>query len=81
MKTAISLPDELFYVIERYAVKHGLSLNELYIAAVKEFIEKKKKKRLTNITQKINKLCNNIDTSLNPQIKAASKRILLDSEW
>lgn len=81
MKTAISLPDELFYVVERYAVKNGLSINELYVVALKEFIERKKKSRFKNITLKINEVCNNLDTSLTPQIRTASKRILIDSEW
>jgi len=79
MKTAISLPNKLFYFAEKYAVKHGLSRSELYATAVSEFIGKKRKEK--DITQRINKICDNIDTSLNPQIKTASKRILTDSEW
>lgn len=81
MKTAISLPDELFHNVERYAVKNELSINELYVLALKEFIEKKRKIRFKNITQKINDVCNNLDTSLSPQIRTASKRTLMDSEW
>jgi len=81
MKTAISMPDELFHVAERYAEKNGLSISELYIAAVSEFIGRKKKKDKKDITQRINEICNNIDTSLSPQIRTASKRILLESEW
>ena len=81
MKTAISMPDELFHVAERYAEKNGLSISELYVAAVSEFIGRKKKKDKKDITQRINEICNNIDTSLSPQIRTASKRILLESEW
>ena len=78
MKTAISLPDKLFYIAERHAKEHGLSRSELYATALNVFLEKNRTK---DITQRINKVCNKIDTSLNPQIKAASKRVLLDSEW
>ena len=78
MKTAISLPNELFYLAEKYAEKHGLSRSELYATAVSDFIEKKKEK---DITQRINEICGNIDTSLNPQIRVAGRRILSDSEW
>jgi len=81
MKTAISLPDELFNIAERYAVKNGLSINELYVVALKEFIERKKKSRFKNITQKINDVCNNLDTSPTPQIRVAGKRTLVESEW
>ena len=78
MKTAISLPDKLFNVAEKYAKDHGFSRSKLYAIAIREFIEKNKK---TDITQRINKVCENIDTSLDPQIKVASKRVLVASEW
>ncbi len=79
METAISLPNKLFYNAEKYAEKHGLSRSELYATAVSEFIQKKRIKK--DITQRINKICDTIDTSLNPQIKTASKWILTNSEW
>jgi len=78
METVISIPNELFNIVENYAENHGFSRNELYAVAISEFIGKKEKK---NIIQKINKVCDNIDTSLNPQVKVAGKRILLDSKW
>ncbi len=80
METAISLPNKLFYLAEKYAKKHGLSRNELYTAAVSEFIEKREKKK-EDITQKINEICDTADILPNPQISAASRRILRDSEW
>lgn len=81
MKTAISLPDKLFYIVERYAEKQGLSISELYLTAVSELIERNKKKERKGITRRINEVCDNINTSPNLQIRAASKRILSDSEW
>lgn len=78
MKTAISIPNKLFYIAENYAENHGFSRSELYSIAISAFIVKKEKR---NIIQKINKVCDNVDTSLNPQIKVASKRVLLDSKW
>ncbi|RLC05202.1 MAG: hypothetical protein DRI57_27735 [Deltaproteobacteria bacterium] len=81
METAISLPNRLFYIAEEYAEKHGLSRSELYAVAVSEFIEKREKKELIDITRKINEICDTADIPLNPQISAASRRILRDSEW
>ncbi|MBT3245121.1 MAG: ChpI protein [Bacteroidetes bacterium] len=81
METAISLPNKLFYMAEEYAEKHRLSRNELYATAVSEFIKKEKKIEKKFITQKINEVCDKIDTSLNPQSKVAAKRILVSSEW
>lgn len=39
MKTAISLPDEVFAAAERYAKQHGLSRSELYARALRRFLE------------------------------------------
>jgi len=81
METAISLPNRLFYIAEKYAEKHGLSRSELYAAAVIEFIEKREKKEKDDITRRINEICDTADISPDPQIIAAGRRILRDSEW
>jgi len=81
MKIAISLPNKLFYQAEKYAEKHGLTMNKLYATAISEFIKNEKKIEKNEITQRINEICDNIDTSLNPQIMIAAKRILSGSEW
>ncbi len=81
MKTAISLPDKLSNMAEEYAKEHGLTINDLYAIAVSEFIKKGKTIEKKDITKRINEICDNIDTSLNPQIKVAAKRILSGSEW
>ncbi len=81
MNTAISLPNKLYYVAEEYAEKHGLTRNELYTTADSEFIKKGDKREKKEITQRINEICDNVDTSLNQQIRVAAKRILSSSEW
>ncbi len=81
METAISLPNKLFYIAEKYAEKHGLSRNELYAAAISDFIEKRQEKEKNDITRRINEICDAVDTSLNPQISAASRRLLRNAEW
>lgn len=81
METAVSLPEQLFIRAEEYAKKHGLSRNELYVKAVSEYIRKKDKQEEKDIIQTINKMCDNFDTSLDPQMRAASKRTLSSSEW
>ena len=40
MKTAISIPDEVFEAADRTAKKLGVSRSELYATAVHEFIER-----------------------------------------
>lgn len=41
MKTAISLPDELFKEAEKYAKKHGLSRSELFANALQDFLRRR----------------------------------------
>lgn len=72
------MPDELFYIAERYAREHGFSRSALYAAAVSAFIEKNRKK---DITERINRVCDSAGTSPDPQIAAAARRVLSGSEW
>ena len=46
MKTAISIPDEIFREIERFSKEHRYSRSEVFVMAVKEFLEKLKSKEL-----------------------------------
>ncbi|CAN2042916.1 ChpI protein [Candidatus Magnetomoraceae bacterium gMMP-15] len=81
MKTAISLSNKLFYLTEEYAEKHGITRNQLFATAVRQFIKHQKKIEKKGITQKINDVCAIENTSLNPQIKIAAKQILVNAEW
>ncbi|QEN09154.1 ChpI protein [Oceanispirochaeta crateris] len=51
MKTAISIPDQLFNEAEVTAKQLGLARSQLYVKAIKEFIEHHNKDR---ITEKLN---------------------------
>lgn len=39
MKTAISIPDEIFRAADQYAKNHGFSRSKLYTEAVAQFLE------------------------------------------
>ena len=47
MKTAISIPDEIFEQAERAAQRLGVSRSELYAKAVREFIQRFQQENLT----------------------------------
>lgn len=47
MKTAISIPDTLFNEAEITAKQLGLARSQLYVKAIKEFIEQHNKDRIT----------------------------------
>jgi metal-responsive CopG/Arc/MetJ family transcriptional regulator len=53
MKTAISIPDGLFNDAEITAKQLGLARSQLYVKAIKEFIEHHNKDK---ITEKLNSL-------------------------
>ncbi len=46
MKTAVSIPDEVFKEVDKTAKKFNYSRSELFTIAVKEFLEKIKSKKL-----------------------------------
>ena len=48
MKTAISVPDEVFEAADRTAKKLGVSRSELYSTAVYEYIERHKFEEVTS---------------------------------
>ena len=53
MKTAISIPDEVFEAAEQVAKKLGMSRSELYTNAVREFAERY---RCDDVTQRLNEV-------------------------
>ena len=55
MKTAISLPDRVYFEAEETAQNLGVSRSTLYLNALIEYLKKNNRK---NITQKLNEVYN-----------------------
>ncbi|MDR3337617.1 MAG: ChpI protein [Treponema sp.] len=55
MKTAISLPDRVFYEAEEAAQIMGIPRSKLYLNALVEYLEKNNRKK---ITEKLNEVYN-----------------------
>ncbi len=53
MKTAISIPDEVFQAAEQAAKSLGVSRSELYATAVREFVERYRRE---DVTQKLDQV-------------------------
>jgi metal-responsive CopG/Arc/MetJ family transcriptional regulator len=53
MKTAISLPDQVFYEAEETAHYMGIPRSKLYLNALLEYLEKNNRKK---ITEKLNQV-------------------------
>ncbi len=78
MKTAISVRDNLFQRIEKYAKTTKMSRSQLFSEAVEEYLDKREQETLK---AKINEVCEKVDTSLNPFWKKKQSRILSKEKW
>lgn len=79
MKTAVSLPDKVFYKAEQLAKQLGVSRSEFYKNALESYLEQQDSRQA--IIDSINKVCDEIDTSLDPELAAYTKRKLAEVEW
>jgi metal-responsive CopG/Arc/MetJ family transcriptional regulator len=77
MKTAISIPDDLFVLADQFAKNFGMSRSEFYATAVRAFITSQKREPLTD---RINAACSKLDTTLPEDIAKMTRRKLLEVE-
>jgi metal-responsive CopG/Arc/MetJ family transcriptional regulator len=78
MKTAISLPDDLFMLADQFAKNLGISRSELYATAIRQFIIARQR---DDLTEKINAACAKLDTSLPEDLARLTRQRLLEVEW
>lgn len=78
MKTAISLPDDLFRAGDTLARRLKVSRSELYARALGEYLAKH---RADRITQRLNALYAEEDSTLDPSLGALQARSLQREEW
>jgi metal-responsive CopG/Arc/MetJ family transcriptional regulator len=78
MKTAISIPDELYQGAERLARRTKKSRSRLYGEALKEYLARHAP---DEVTEAMNRACAEIGQTRDPFISSAARRILESSEW
>ena len=78
MKTAVSIPDEVFEKVERLARREKRSRSEVFSAALKEYVARHAP---DEVTEAINRACDEIDEQTDEFTVAASRRILERTEW
>jgi predicted transcriptional regulator len=78
MKTAISLPDDIFDQAERLARNLDLSRSELYRRALEEYLARHVPER---VTWTLDALCEELDTRPDAFVSAAGRRVIDRAEW
>ena len=78
MKTAISVPDEVFQAADRTAKKLGVSRSELYSTAVYEYIERR---RIEDVTSRLNDLYAAEDSELDEHIGQMQSKSIRKEDW
>lgn len=78
MKTAISLPDELFAAADVLAERMGISRSKLFANAVAEFIAKHQGRR---VTAQLDAIYSETPVALDPALRGAQVRALGREEW
>jgi metal-responsive CopG/Arc/MetJ family transcriptional regulator len=78
MKTAISLPDDLFASAEALAERLGLSRSRLFATAVAEFVAKHQSRK---VTERLDAVYVAEPSTLDPEIRQAQRRRLPRDNW
>ena len=71
MKTAISIPDDLFLTVEEMAKKLNVSRSRFFAEAVKDYIAKQNNRELFKT---LNKVYSEIDTEQEVKLRKRSKK-------
>lgn len=78
MKTAISLPDDVFEDAEALARRLKMSRSALFAEAVAEYVARHAPEA---VTEELDRVADALDTRLDAPAAAAARRILRDTEW
>lgn len=78
MKTAVSIPDEVFEEAERLAVELQTSRSQLYSRALQEFVAWHAPDRLT---EAMNRVVDEVGPEIDEFSQRASRRVLEQVEW
>jgi len=76
MKTAVSLPDELFRQAEATAKQMRVSRSKLYAEAIAEFLDRRQ-----SVTEHLNEVYSKHESKLDPAIERAMLQTLAKVPW
>jgi metal-responsive CopG/Arc/MetJ family transcriptional regulator len=78
MKTAVSIPDEIFEEAERLAEQLRTSRSRLYSQALREFVQRHAPE---HVTESMNRVVDEVDADEDGFSQAAARRVMSKIEW
>jgi metal-responsive CopG/Arc/MetJ family transcriptional regulator len=78
MKTAVSIPDDVFEGAERLARRTKRSRSRVFSEALKEYLARHSPEE---VTEAMNRACSEIGELQDPFVSSATRRILERVEW
>jgi metal-responsive CopG/Arc/MetJ family transcriptional regulator len=78
MKTAVSIPDDVFEKVERFARRTKRSRSEVFSTALREYIARHAP---DEVTDAINRVVDEIGDQTDDFVAAAARRVLEKTEW
>jgi metal-responsive CopG/Arc/MetJ family transcriptional regulator len=78
MKTAVSIPDEVFEKVERLARRARRSRSAVFSAALTEYVARHAP---DEVTAAMDRVCAKVNNRSDAFVAAASRRVLEKTEW
>jgi metal-responsive CopG/Arc/MetJ family transcriptional regulator len=78
MKTAVSLPDEVFHAADRHARRMKKSRSQLYAEALSEYLARHAPEE---VTEAMNRVADQLGEPADRFVAAAARRRLENTEW
>ncbi len=78
MKTAVSIPDEVYEGAERLARRTKKSRSRLFSEALREYLARHAP---DEVTEAMNRACAQAGEAKDPFVSSAARRVLERSEW
>ena len=78
MKTAVSIPDDVFEKAERLAKRAKRSRSEVFAAALREYVARHSP---DEVTDAMNRVCKELGNQHDKFVNAAGRRLLQKTEW
>ncbi len=78
MKTAVSIPDEVFEKAERLARRARRSRSEVFSAALREYVARHAP---DEVTEAMDRVCAAVNDEPDGFVTAAARRVLEQTEW